>query len=130
MSVLATIAGTWLWQRLTGVGAQALAVSIAATAVVALVAGGLWWLRHDARMDERMARDAHWESRLANQRFQALAAQQARQRRSEEIAGQQAQAYATEIEHARSRAVELEQQLAKRPRTLAYPKDIIPRLNQ
>ncbi len=130
MTGLAGVAAAWLMQRLTGIGAQAFAAAAAVGLALSLLIGGLWWLRDDARKDERTACDAHWEGRLANARIQQFAIGQARQRRSEEIAGQQAQTRAAEFERAGQRLADLERELAKRPRNGAYHKDLLPLLNR
>jgi hypothetical protein len=130
MTGFAGVAAAWIMQRVTGIGAQAFAIAAAVALALALLIGGLWWLRDDARRDERTACDAHWEGRLANARAQQFAIGQARQRRSEEIAGQHAQRQAAEMQKAAARLAELERALAKRPRNGAYHKDLLPLLNR
>jgi ABC-type nickel/cobalt efflux system permease component RcnA len=54
-SVAALLSGAWWLSKLRGVGMQAILTTAATLAAVILVCLGLWWMRHDARLDERAA---------------------------------------------------------------------------
>jgi hypothetical protein len=122
----ALLSGAFWLQKLSGVGVKAIAAAAAVVVATILIVGGVAWLRHDARSDER----AQCNAEAANARIRAHAALQARQRRSEQIAAARAEVLARELDVAARRLSELEGALAARPRTLCYPKQIIDRLNR
>ena len=107
---------------LTGIAAQAIAGAV----VVALVVGGVWWLRHDARMDER----ALWETRMAHARIAEQAKAASRQRASEDIAAKRRAELELERDQAQAVAADLQSKLSTRGRVIVYPKDIVKALNK
>lgn len=116
----------WLKARigaaLTGVTAQAVAIALVVLAAV----GGLWWLRHDARMDERHA----WQLKMADARVAHQHVLLARERKSAAIAAAASQAWAQELAAAQAATTELQAKLESRTRTVCYPKDIVKALNR
>ena len=107
---------------LTGIAAQAMVGAV----VVALVVGGVWWLRHDARTDER----ALMNLEMANARADDSAKALARQRASEEIAAKRHAELELERDQATAVAAELHTKLSTRGRVIVYPKDIVKALNK
>jgi hypothetical protein len=107
---------------LGGVAAQAIAVIVA----VVLVAGGLWWLRADARDDERALCDA--ENLVAENT--ALRAMQKRVTAAEKIAAEYRALIAAGNMAARTRIGELEATLARKPRNVCYSAEVARRLAQ
>ncbi len=136
---MSALAGLWAFLSsrtplaVAGPFAKAIAATAAAAVIVIGIGAGLWWMRHDARMDERAA----WEAKLRIARLQALERLQSRQRASEAVGQARAREAAQEQERARARIAELEWLLATRPpqpaggrRTVCYPKEIARKLNQ
>lgn len=107
---------------LSGVLAQAIAVCVMVLALFI----GIWWIRHDARMDERRA----WEARMATARAAQLVIRNRQRAKSEEIAQKNASEWAQELVLSAASRRDLEDQLARRVRTVCYPKDIIKALNK
>jgi hypothetical protein len=117
------LSGAWWAQKLTGVTAQALAIAILAAAVI----GSLWWLRHDARMDER----AIWSGRLTAARLQQAVELRARERQAEAIAARKADEWAQQLSAAQSAQAEIEATLAAMKRNpVCWPKDLVRSLNK
>jgi len=116
------LSGAWWAQKLAGVTAQAIAVAVA----VALVIGGIWWLRHDARMDER----ASWEARLTTAKLQAVLKARERERQSQAIATQEAGVWQAMLAASEAASAEAEAKLASRARVVCYPKEIVRALNK
>jgi hypothetical protein len=122
--MMALFSLAWWSQRLTGVVTQAVGVAL----VVALIVGALWWLRHDARMDERAA----WELRLANARVQAAATAALRERRSEAIAAARAAELAAALANATAARQDIAAELSKLRDgdPVIYPKALARALNR
>lgn len=107
---------------LTGIAAQALA----ATIVVALIGGGLWWLRHDARNDER----ATCQADMSNAQIADLTQTVARQKESEALAVTRQAELELERDAARILADDLQGKLGPGKRRIVYPKEIVKALNR
>lgn len=127
--MMAFLSLAWWMQKLTGVAAQAIAIVIG----VAVVIGGLAWLRHDAVLSER--------NRAAVAMEKARTAQLLILRRKEKDAsevGARAEQYLLrELDAYRTINGNLEKQLAERPiqcnaqgRVVCYPKAVARTLNQ
>ncbi len=113
----------WWKQKLTGVTAQAVGVVV----LVALVVGGIAWLRHDARMDERNS----WELRMTKARLAQAALRAHREKTSLAIGFRAEKALGDELDVLAKQNEELERKLAERPvRSVCYPKEIIQGLNR
>lgn len=129
-----TVLFGWLAQRLGGVTVQAMAIALAAALVVGGVVGGLSWLRHDARRDERAGID----TRVAQARAAAAADALARQIESETKGRDMAAAFAVELEDARAALAEAERKLAAMAgvrltaagRVVCYPREIVGAMNR
>jgi hypothetical protein len=116
------LSGAWWVQKLSGVTAKAIGVTIA----VALVMGSLWWLRHDARMDERVnCVSAQDQARVADLE-KALAAARA----SEAIARAAADKAERDFNEAAAARQVLMEAMTGRARVIVYPKDIVKALNR
>lgn len=125
--MMALLSGAWWAQKLAGVTAQALAVAVMAAVVIGCLVGGLWWLRHDARRDERVA----GQVATANARVQAMAAAAVRQRKSEAIAAQRAGDLAMALELERAALEHVEAELtALQDDPIVYPKALARALNR
>jgi hypothetical protein len=121
--MLMLLSGAWWAQRLGGVVTQAFALAL----IVALIGGGLMWLRHDARMDERAA----WTGRVASARLQAMTAAKVRQDRSEAIGAEAARKREGELADSEAARTRAETLLAKlKGRVVCWPKEIVPDLNR
>lgn len=113
---------------LGGVGAQAIAGAVA----LALIVGGVWWLRMDARWDER----AHWERRQLAARLADQMKLRARKAAQDVVAAKAAEALRNELELARQQVGELEAKLSARPdvkdgkRVVVFPADMIGAINK
>ena len=105
----------------TGIGAQAIAVAVA----VALVIGGIWWLRYDARMDERRA----WETRMANARVADQIKAMFRERKRQDAARKAADEAARAAELAEAAAKEAEAGLPTK-RLIVWPVDVVRAINK
>ena len=113
----------WWTQKLTGVAAQAIYI-VAGIAVVAL---GLAWLRHDARLDERRT----WELRMANARIAQGIETRRREREADAIGRRAERDLTNELDALEAINAKLEAKLAAIPiRTVCYPRDIIKELNR
>jgi hypothetical protein len=119
--------GAWWAQRLTGITAQAVTVAVAAAVMVGSIVGGLSWLRHDARSEER----AGWVARLANARVQDLARLRVRERQAETIGAEKATEWAAQLSASEATRVELEAKLvALKADPVCWPKGIVGDLNR
>lgn len=120
---MAFISLAWWVQKLSGIGMQAVAVVLG----VAIFFGAIFWLRHDARMDER----AQWQLRMANARIQQAALRQKRERESLAIGMRAEKNLLEELDASSAIISELEGKLAARPaRVVCYPKDVVRALNR
>lgn len=124
--MIALLSGAWWLQKLSGITAQAIGIAVAVAVAVALVIGGIWWLRHDARMDER----ATWETRLAQAEAKAEADARERERASEALGKERADEWAAALAASDAARAEAEAKLATRKRVIAYPKEIVEALNR
>lgn len=111
---------------LTGIGARAIALAVAATIGATLLGGGIWWMRHDARMDERRA----WETKMARAKAAEAATAAENARKASEVAAAERAALESELALAHEAVESIGKQLAGAPRTIAYPRAIIPELNR
>jgi hypothetical protein len=112
-----------IFGALTGVAAQALMV----VAIVATLALGLWWLRHDARMDERASCTAD----MNNAEIADLRQSLGKLRESEALALKEREAWERslmESEGARQSLMEALQ--VRKVRVIVYPKAIVRALNK
>lgn len=120
--MIAALLGPRIAGWVTGIAAQAIAVAVAC----ALIVGGLWWLRHDARMDERNA----WKKAMSDAKAAGEAAARKRETAAAKVALDELQKRTTELADSETARREAEARLAQRQRVIAYPKDIIPSLNK
>lgn len=120
------LSAAWWTQKATSVPIMALAIVALISAGVMSAAGGLWWLRDNAKAEERQA----CALAQATAKNDAEAELRKRVRAAEEAAVRNRNALVAEIQAARERAEELEVALATVPKTqICYPKDIARRLN-
>jgi len=113
----------WWIQRLSGVAAQAIYI-VAGACVLVL---GLFWLRHDARLDERKT----WELRMAEAEQLQLLEVRKREREAEAIGRRAEKDLLNELDALTTINDKLEAKLRAIPvRTVCYPKDIIKELNR
>jgi hypothetical protein len=125
--MIALLSGAWWAQKLTGVTAKALGAALAVAVAVCLVVGGLWWLRHDARRDERTG----WAVRLSHARLQDVTKAAARQRAAEAIGRARNEEYVTALVTSEAARVELEQKLAAlKANPVCWPKGLVGDLNR
>lgn len=121
------LSAAWWTQKATSVPIVALAVAGIISACVVSAAGGLWWLRDNAKEEERQA----CALAQANAKNDAEAEIRKRVRAAEEAGIRNRNALVAEIQAARERAEQLEVALATVPKTtICYPKDIARRLNR
>jgi hypothetical protein len=121
--MMALLSGAWWVQRLSGVAAQAIYIVAGISALVL----GLFWLRHDARLDERKT----WELRMANARIAAGIETRRREREADAIGRRAEKDLTTELDALEAINAKLEAKLAAIPiRTVCYPRDIIKELNR
>ena len=120
------LSAAWWTQKATSVPIVALAVVGIISAALVSAAGGLWWLRDNAKEEERQA----CALAQATAKNDAEAELRKRVRAAEEAGVRNRNALVAEIQAARERAEELEVALAKVPTAqICYPKDIARRLN-
>lgn len=113
----------WWTQKLSGIAMQAVAVVLG----VALLVGGLFWLRHDARLDERNS----WQLRMANARIQQLALRQKRERDAMAIGSRAEKNLVEEIDVLTLQNSKLEAELLKKPvRPVVWPRVMVKELNR
>ncbi len=121
--MMALLSGAWWIQRLSGVAAQAVYI-VAGVCVLVL---GLFWLRHDARLDERHV----WELRMANARIAAGIETRRREREADAIGRRAEKDLTNELDALEAINAKLEAKLAAIPvRTVCYPKEIVRELNR
>lgn len=121
-----TLLRTRATQFATGPFAKAFGIVLAVLVVVAAIALGLRWV-HTNAVEKT---DAKWELRMAQARADDALVALARMRRAEQVGRMREAKRAAEAAAAQDRVAELEELLKKRPRTLAYPNDVIPRINR
>lgn len=120
------LSAAWWTQKATSVPIMALAIVALLSTCVLSAAGGLWWLRDNAKAEERQA----CALAQATAKNDAEAELRKRVRAAEEAGVRNRNALVAEIQAARERAEELEVALTKVPKTqICYPKDIARRLN-
>lgn len=125
--MIALISGAWWASKLAGVTAQAAALAVGAAVVVSVVVGGLTWLRHDARMDER----AGWETRVAEAKAAAEAEARKRVDASEQVAAAEAAKWLVDFKTAEAARMELETRLAAlKERPVCFTADMVGVLNR
>lgn len=112
--------------RITAALSGVLAQAIGAAVVVSLISGGIWWLRHDARMDERQA----WKKAMSDAKAAGEATARKRETAAAKVALDALQQRTAELADSETARREAEAKLAQRQRVIAYPKDIIPSLNK
>ena len=124
MSFAAILSGAWWVQRLSSVGAQALAIAAVVTVILGAIGGGLLWLRADARHDEAQ----QWELRLSKARQAAELVAALR------LAEQQRQAageLAAELARRQAAEARLEELVASIPKPgRCYSPELLERLNR
>lgn len=126
--MMALLSLAWWTQKLSGVAAQAVYI-VAGIAVVVL---GLFWLRHDARLDERRA----WDLRMANARIANGIATRKRERDSYELGNKAERALGEELDLAAAENEKLLKRIREIPascngvRPVCYPAAIIKELNR
>ena len=121
------LSGAWWAQKLTGIIPQALGIAVFLTATIGLVTGGLAWLRHDARMDERNVA----AGKIASARLQEVAKLRLRERTSEAIGADQAAKFAVQLAASEGARMTLEVQLAAMKRNpVCWPKALVGDLNK
>ncbi len=120
---MAILSLAWWIQRLSGVAAQAIAIM----AVVAVLIGGMAWLRHDAVLQER----AKAAVQLEKARTAQLLVLRRRERDALAVGARAERNLTEELEVLEKINAKLEAKLAAMPvRTVCYPKDIIGELNR
>lgn len=121
------LSAAWWTQKATSVPIMALAIVALLSTCVLSACSGLWWLRDNAKAEERQA------CALAQVTAQndAEAKMRARAKAAENAGIVARNALVAEIQAARERAEQLEIALAGTPKTtICYPKDIARRLNR
>lgn len=113
-------------QAVAGPFAKAIAAGIAAFVLVLGIGCGIWWLRSDARYDER----AQCVREYQEAEMIALRNLQKRVTASEKIAAEYRELIDAGNLAAKTRIGELEAELARTPRNVAYPANIAKRLSQ
>lgn len=121
------LSAAWWTQKATSVPIVALAVVGIISAALVSAAGGLWWLRDNAKEEERQA----CALAQANAKNDAEAALRKRVKAAEDAGIIARNALVAEIQAARERAEQLEIALASTPKTtVCYPKEVARRLNR
>jgi uncharacterized protein HemX len=131
---MAILSLAWWLQKLSGITAQAVGVVLLLAVLVLGVVGGGWWLRHDARLDERKA----WELAAAVERNKQLVLSRIREREAGAIGRRAEKDLLRELDASAAVIEERERQLAARPppkcepgkRVICYPRDIVKSLNR
>lgn len=126
MSWLATFFAARIAPAVTGIGAKAIAIAVAATIGIIALALGVWAIRHDARMDERRV----WEAKMARiEAAEAIRAGKVAQEAAALAAAERA-ALESELALAHETLARITDHLTARSRVIAYPKAIIQELNR
>ena len=113
----------WWIGQLTGVAAQAIAVM----AMVAVLIGGLAWLRHDAVLTERAKAAAQMERARTAQ----LLVLRRKERDALAVGARAEKDLMQELDILTAENNKLEARLLKKPiRTVVYPREIVPELNK
>jgi hypothetical protein len=121
--MMAFLSMAWWIQKLSGIAAQA----IYAVVAIAVVIGGLFWIRHDARLDERNS----WQLRMANARIQQLALRQKRERDAMAIGSRAEKNLVEELDVLTAQNAKLEAELLKKPvRPVVWPREMVKELNR
>lgn len=117
----------WWTQKATSVPIMALAIVAVLSTGLLSACGGLWWLRDNAKAEERQA----CALAQANAKNDAEAALRKRVKAAEDAGIIARNALVAEIQAARERAEQLEIALASTPKTtVCYPKEVARRLNR
>lgn len=120
---MALLSLAWWTQKLSGIAVQAMAVVLG----VALLVGGLAWLRHDARADERL--QCRMAASLASNK--ALVLLRRREREATAVGARAEKNLLEELDALTTLNSNLETKLASRPtRVICYPKDVVRELNR
>ena len=117
----------WWASRLGGVLGQTVAITAAIATIALCLAGGVRWIREDARQDERQAAAV----RMANARAVQLLILQRREREASAIGSRAERALLQELDATSALLTAAEAKLASRPlRVVCYPKDVVRDLNR
>ncbi len=123
------LSSAWWLSKLSGIAAQAIYIVIG----IAVVIGGLAWLRHDAVLQERAAAAV----RMEKARTAQLLILRRKEKDAAEVGARAEQYLLRELDAYRTINGNLEKQLADRPsqcnstgRVVCYPKNVARTLNQ
>lgn len=121
--MMAILSLAWWAQKLSGVAVQAIAI-VASIAVLVL---GLFWLRHDAVLQER----AKAAVQMERARTAQLLTLRRKERDAQAVGSRAEKALLEELDVLTGENAKLEAKLLKSPvRTVCYPKHIIGDLNR
>lgn len=127
MSLSALLSAAWWGQKLSGIGAQAVAIAVGATVLCAAIAGGLAWIYHLGVAAER----ADGQLRAARAEIAARAEAAKRYANSQKIAEQRATLGEAQRAADAKRIADLEQLASTNPPASDTPvKSIAPTARQ
>jgi len=131
----------WAWvtgraaQKIAGPAMQSIAIVLVMAGTIALLIGGLMWLRSDAARDARAAERHQCELSRALANTEAIAAQRAADEQSAQAAHKARAAWLESLDAAHREVADLEAELARRPlidgkRIVVYPRALARELNR
>jgi hypothetical protein len=129
--MIALLSGAWWLQKLSGIAAQAVAIVTVAVIIFVGLGLGFWWLREDARQEER----AKMATQMANARVQQLLLRQRAEKQATAIGARAEKDLLQELDVSEGIINGLEKKLADHQcnpqgRVICFPRKVAQELNK